>query len=145
MHMALVPITVACLTAAAAAYGFPTAVRDNPLIPLLVHEAGKVGACTPNKPPAKPDCGPLQINEWWWPYFARRWQLPGGPAEAKQLITNNGCVNAYAGAEILRLEYDAANGDLRQALAQYHSRDKRRQEIYLAKLASAYLRVFPTG
>jgi len=141
--MSLVPITLACLTAAASAYGLPSAVQENPLVPILVHEAGKVGRCTPNKPPAKPDCGPMQINEWWFPYFAERWQLAGGEEEARNLITNNGCVNAYAAAEILRLELDRADGDLRLALARYHSPNKANQERYLGKLAAAYARVFP--
>ena len=85
----------------------------------------------------------MQINEWWFPYFAKRWSLDGGEEEARRLITDNGCVNAYAAAEILRLELDRADGDMRLALARYHSPHKANQERYIGKLAAAYARVFP--
>lgn len=132
----LVPLTAACITAAAAAYG----VAEPALWTILKTEAGRVGACTVQANGAH-DCGPAQINaEIWVPQFARLLHRP--VAELFYALRDNGCFNVHAAAYILRLKVAEAGGDAWDGMGRYNSATPGLKRTYQRRLAEAYRQLY---
>jgi hypothetical protein len=132
----LVPITAACITAAAAAYG----VAEPALWTILKAEAGHVGACTVQANGAH-DCGPAQINaEIWVPHFARELHRP--VPEMFYALRDNGCFNIYAAAYILRIKVGEAGGDAWDGMGRYNSATPELKHAYQRRLADAYRQLY---
>jgi len=132
----LVPITAACIAAAAATYG----VTEPALWTILKTESGRVGACTVQASGAH-DCGPAQVNaEIWVPQFARLLHRP--VAEMFYALRDNGCFNIYAAAYILRLKVAEAGGDAWDAMGRYNSATPDLKRAYQRRLAEAYRQLY---
>ena len=132
----LVPITAACIAAAAAAYG----IAEPALVTILKTESGRVGACTVQVNGAH-DCGPAQINaEIWVPHFARLLHRP--VAEMFYAVRDNGCFNVYAAAYILRLKMAEAGGDAWDGMGRYNSATPDLKRAYQRRLADAYRQLY---
>lgn len=109
----LTPVTPACIMRSAEALGVPPLA----IIGILSVERGQVGRGTPD-PNGTTDYGPMQINSIWFRTLWSRFRL------TPRTIENNGCVNIWSGAWILRHEW-RANGpksSVWNAIANYHSR-----------------------
>ena len=52
---------------------------------------------------------------------------------APEAVLQDGCVNAYAAAWLLRREY-LRTGDIWQAIGAYHSRTPHRRDAYMARV-----------
>jgi hypothetical protein len=132
----IVPITAACIAAAAAAYG----VAEPALWTILKAESGRVGACT-LQPNGMHDCGPAQINaEIWVPQFARLLHRPG--PEMFYALRDNGCFNIHAAAYILRVKVAEAAGDAWDGMGRYNSATPERKRTYQKRLAEAYRQLY---
>lgn len=132
----LVPLTAACVVAAASMFQ----VSEPMLWTILKVEGGRVGACTPQSNGTQ-DCGPAQINaETWVPTFSRMLQLPAAQVHAK--LRDDGCFNIYAGAYVLRVKLGEAGGDPWDAAGRYNSATPHIKLRYQARLADAFKRLF---
>lgn len=135
----LVPLTAACVSAAALAYG----VAEPALQMILKAEAGRVGACTV-QPNGSHDCGPAQINaEIWVPRLASLVKRP--IAETFYAVRDNGCFNIYAAAYILRLKVGEARGDVWDGIGRYNSATPALKHAYQERLVEAYRQLYGQG
>lgn len=135
----LVPLTAACVAAAAAAYG----VAEPALWTILKTEAGRVGACTVQAN-GRHDCGPAQVNaETWVPQFSRLLHRP--VAELFEALRDNGCFNIHAAAYILRLKVAEAGGDGWDGMGRYNSVTPALKRTYQGRLANAYKQLYRQG
>ncbi|MEJ0061709.1 MAG: lytic transglycosylase domain-containing protein [Alphaproteobacteria bacterium] len=116
----------ACLLLAAQTYHVPPAV----MIAMMHVEGGRVGQEVHNTNGSY-DLGPMQVNTVWMPQLARLWGVDGGTA--RQWVRDNGCVNVYVSAWILRQKIDEA-GYLRGGIARYHSATPWRGGRYAGKV-----------
>jgi hypothetical protein len=133
----LVPLTAACISAAALAYG----VAEPALWMILKTEGGRVGACTVQAT-GMHDCGPAQVNaEIWVPEFARL--LHRSPAEMFYAIRDNGCFNIYAAAYILRVKVTEAAGNIWDGMGRYNSATPTLKHAYQQRLVEAYRQLYP--
>jgi len=118
----LVPLTAACLMAAAQAYAVPA----ESLYSVLHIEGGWVGLAKPNLrkdgSTRSEDLGPFQINTAWLPTFAAYWKLPN-QSSTYVLLRDDGCAGAYAASAILRYHWQQS-GNLDRAVAFYHTGPK---------------------
>lgn len=137
----VVPITHACIAAAAVAFGFSGEMNANPLYPILAVEGGRIGQCVQNTNGTE-DCGPFQINTVWHEHFRQKWGL-ASLQEARMRLRDDGCAGAYAAAEILRDRFDDTGGDLRLAIGQYHSRSPALRDAYIGRVRKAHAAQFP--
>lgn len=135
----LVPLTAACLIAAAQAYAVPV----ESLYSVLRIEGGWAGLAKPNLrkdgTTRSEDLGPFQINTAWLPTFTAYWRL-SGDAAAYVLLRDDGCAGAYAASAILRYHWQGS-GTLDQAVAFYHTGPKGSRSA-MAQYLSRYRRVF---
>lgn len=129
----LVPITAACMQAAASMYQIPVEV----LQAIRLEEAGQVGRVSVNKNKTH-DLGPFQVNTLWLDTFTVYWRLPDRNT-TYYVLRDNGCWNAAAAAAILRL-YWHQSGDLAKAIHDYHSKTPNLGQAYLARVLR---RMFP--
>jgi hypothetical protein len=132
--MSLIPLTFACLSYVAQI----SSVRIDVLQGLAAIEGGQVGRVTANRDAGgrvlSLDIGPFQINDKaWLGYFTRAWRLPDERA-TYLLLRDNGCVNAFAAATVMRFALDEAHGDYGTAIGLYNS--------HRPDLANAYRRRF---
>lgn len=133
----IVPLTAACISAAALAYG----VSEPVLWTVLKTEMGHVGACT-TQANGTHDCGPAQINaETWVVPLAR--MLGRSPAEIYTGLRDNGCFNIYTAAYILRVKLIEAHGDPWDAIGRYNSATPALKHAYQQRLIEAYNQLFP--
>ena len=135
----IVPLTAACVSAAATAYSLAEPV----LWTLLKAEMGQVGACTAQANGTH-DCGPAQINaETWVEPLALLLRRP--PSEVFEGIRDNGCFNVYTAAYILRVKLIEAHGDPWDAMGRYNSATPARKHAYQQRLIEAYNQLFSTS
>jgi hypothetical protein len=135
----IVPLTAACVSAAALAYG----VAQPVLLTVLKTEMGHVGACTAQANGTH-DCGPAQINvETWVEPLARL--LRRSPAEIYLGLRDNGCFNVYTEAYILRVKLIEAHGDPWDAMGRYNSATPALKHAYQQRLIEAYNQLFANG
>ncbi len=123
----LVPLTAACLQAAASMYQIPVEV----LHAIRLEEAGQVGRVSVNRNKSH-DLGPFQVNSLWLDTFTVYWRLPDRNT-TYYTLRDNGCWNAAAAAAILRLYWHQA-GDLSKAIHNYHSKTPALGQAYLARV-----------
>lgn len=117
------PVTEQCIVRSAEQMNLPLDV----LISVMYQEGGKPGQAVRNTNGTY-DLGPMQVNTFWLKYFAKRGVAP-------EELLNNGCINVLAGAYILASEI-ANTGSLTKGIAQYHSRTKKFQDIYLNNITN---------
>jgi len=125
----------ACLAAAAAFYQLP----PRALVAIQAVEGGRVGMASRNADGSE-DLGPMQVNTRWLAPLAAATGLP--PAELRRRLVEDACFNIRGGAAILRIETNAAQGDLQVALGHYHSRTPARATAYRARVLQAADRMF---
>ena len=123
----------ACLLLASQTYQVPPAV----MIGIMNVEAGRVGQQVRNTNGSF-DLGPMQVNTIWVPKLARLWRVPH--ATAHNWVRDNGCVNVYVAAWILRQKIEEASGVLVNGIARYHSATGWRGARYAARVVSAMRR-----
>jgi hypothetical protein len=128
----LVPVTLACVAAAAQIFTVP----QTALWTILQTEHGRVGVCV-KQVNGRHDCGPAQVNaEIWVPYFAVALNRPI-PVIFHQL-RDNGCFNIDAAALILREKIDEAGGNLWDGMGRYNSATPAFKSAYQARLLQSY-------
>jgi hypothetical protein len=133
----LVPLTAACISAAALAYN----VAEPALWLILKTEAGRVGACTAQANGAH-DCGPAQVNaEIWVPHFSR--VLHRSVPDVFYALRDNGCFNIYAAAYILQIKTLEARGDAWDGMGRYNSATPNLKHAYQSRLVDAYRQLYP--
>jgi hypothetical protein len=132
----VVPLTKACVLAAAVAFGHP----PEALWSLLSVEHGQVGQAHLNANGSS-DYGPFQVNDVHVPGLAKL--LGVSKNDTAVALRDDGCFNAYAAAYLLRLRVDDAGGDLWLAMGNYHSRTPAVRGAYQQRLQEA-LRAFPS-
>lgn len=135
----LVPLTAACLWAAAVNYYLPF----DTLRAIMHMEGGLIGQAKQNTDKARSqDLGPFQVNTTWLTTFKIYWGLPD-EITVYYVLRDNGCANADAGAAILRY-YLQQTGDLDKAVARYHAGPAGSPQE-AAKYLSTYKYVMATG
>lgn len=115
------PLTAACVLDAARAGGLPAAA----LFGILATEGGNTGEALRNTNGTW-DMGPFQIN-------TAHVDTLAAMGIAPEAVLQDGCVNAYAAAWLLRREY-LRTGDIWQAIGAYHSRTPHRRDAYMARV-----------
>jgi hypothetical protein len=132
----IVPLTAACIAAAASAYG----VSEPALWLILGTEGGRVGACT-LQASGLHDCGPAQVNaEIWVPRLAALLHRPVVPVF--YALRDNGCFNIHAAAFILRSKIGEAGGDVWDGLGRYNSATPQIKRRYQQRLIAAYRQLY---
>ncbi|HUZ75207.1 MAG TPA: lytic transglycosylase domain-containing protein [Stellaceae bacterium] len=132
----LVPLTAACVAAAAASFK----IAAPALWTILATEDGRVGACTA-QPNGMHDCGPAQVNaEIWVPQFARLLHRPED--QIFYALRDNGCFNINAAAYILRLKVAEARGNFWDGIGRYNSATPSLKHAYQQRLIASYQRLY---
>jgi hypothetical protein len=126
---------LACLAAAAAFYHLP----PRALLAIQTVEGGHVGTVSRNTDGSE-DLGPMQVNTRWLAPISAATGLPAPELRAR--LIEDGCFNIKVGAAILRIETNAAKGDLGVALGHYHSRTPARAAAYQGRVLKAAERLF---
>ena len=135
--MSLIPVTAACIIAAAQAQN----VHPASIITIMKVEGGKVGEYSTNKNGTR-DLGPMQINDRVWiPTLAKK-HFKGDEAKTEYALLNDGCYNVYAGSYILRTNIDRAGGDLVEGVGLYHSSTEKHKKRYIAKFLENFNLIF---
>lgn len=124
--VATAKIIGACLLLAAQTYKVPPAV----MIGIMHVEGGRVGQQVRNNNGSY-DLGPMQVNTVWLPQLAGLWKVD--QVTAQQWVRDNGCVNVYVAAWILRQQIDKTAG-LYSGIARYHSATRWRGHDYANKV-----------
>lgn len=118
----LIPLTTACLMAAAQSYAVP----PESLYSVLRIEGGWVGLAKPNLRKngtiRSEDLGPFQINTAWLPTFTTYWRQPNQLA-TYLILRDDGCASAYGAAAIVRYHWQQT-GSLDRAIGIYHTGPK---------------------
>lgn len=121
----LVPLTLACLMQAARRYHVAPVVLEA----IRVVENGETGQARRNANGSF-DLGPFQVNSRWIRPLRRR-----GVRVSFARLRDNGCVNVFVAAWILRSEERRAPGrSLRIAIGRYHSPRKESARRYRARV-----------
>jgi hypothetical protein len=81
----------------------------------------------------------MQVNDTWLPRLARHWAT--NPHAAYIALRDNFCANVEAGAWILRLGLDEADGDFWEGVGFYHSHDPNHKRRYLIAVLRQALRL----
>ena len=139
----LVPLTAACLMAAAQSYAVPA----ESLYSVLRVEGGWIGLAKPNLrrdgTVRSEDLGPFQINTAWLSTFSSYWRLPS-QSSVYALLRDDGCAGAYAASAILRYHWQRT-GSLDRAVGYYHTGpngDPSAMASYLARYRHIYADTF---
>lgn len=106
-------IIASCLLLASQTYHVPPAA----MIGIMNIEGGRVGQQVLNVNGSY-DLGPMQVNTLWLPRLARLWHVDERTAHV--WVRDNGCINVYVAAWILRQKIDEG-GDIYAGIARYHS------------------------
>ncbi len=117
------PVTVSCLVAASKAYHVPLTILSG----VIAQEGGKTGKTSKNKN-GTIDYGPMQINTVMLSGLAKQGITP-------YAVANNGCLNIYIGAAILKQHADKSHGNWWLAAGKYHSKTPKHRDSYLLKVA----------
>jgi len=132
----LVPLTAACIAAAAAMFQVPETL----LWTILKTEGGRVGACEPQSNHTH-DCGPAQINaETWVPRLALALHRPSD--EVRSSIRDDGCFNVWVAGYVLRANIRMVKGNVWDAAGRYNSATPTYKLAYQAKLLDNYDSLF---
>jgi soluble lytic murein transglycosylase-like protein len=123
MHHSVTPVTESCLVIAAQTYQVPLAI----LAGVMAQEGGKVGASSLNGNGTH-DYGPMQINTVW----LNGLQKQGITVSS---VKNNGCLNLYVGAAILKKHMTETKGNVWEAVGHYHSKTPKHRDKYLYRVA----------
>lgn len=138
----LVPLTTACLLAAAQLQG----IHPMALITVLKVEGGKVGMESPNRGKDgkvfSHDLGPMQVNDRVWVPGIADMHFGGDRARARAAVRDNGCYNVHVGAWILRQSIDAAGGNVMEGIGYYHSRTPVHKERYKGLFKEKFVQMF---
>lgn len=134
---ALVPVTVACIMAAAQIQSVPPAA----LVTILSVEGGRIGHVSRNSNGSS-DLGPMQINDKVWAPIVADMHFDGDKEKAVQALRDNGCYNIHIGAWILKQQVDHANGDLVEGIGLYHSHTKKHKEKYKGYFIKRFQKIF---
>ena len=114
--MTLIPVTIACMVAAASLQSLPPEV----MFGLYKTEGGHVGEWTTNTNGSH-DLGPLQINDETWLTKIANLQFGGDKNKALAALLDDGCYNVNVGAWIFRQYLNEAGGDYATAIGFYNS------------------------
>jgi len=123
-----------CLSGSAERHSVPV----DALVMIYLNEGGTLGKSSHNTNNTD-DLGPFQINDTWLPRLSAHWNVP--QAFARDLLLNQFCANVDAAAWILRLNLDAANGDLKEAVGLYHSATPELKNKYLAQMRERFVAI----
>ena len=126
------PLTADCIMDAASSSGLPLAA----LIGILAAENGRMGEALRNDNGTW-DMGAFQLNTIHVNALAEMGIAP-------ETVLQNGCVNAYAAAWLLRKELNRT-GDIWQAIGAYHSRTPHRRDAYIAQVKIHLARLSRSG
>lgn len=126
---------LACLAAAASLYQLP----PRALVAVQAVEGGRVGMASRNTDGSE-DLGLMQVNTRWLAPLSAATGLP--PAALRARLVDDACFNLTVGAAILRIETNAARGDLAVALGHYHSHTPARAAAYQGRVLRAAERLF---
>jgi hypothetical protein len=126
---------LACMLAVAAFYGLPPRV----LPAIQAVEGGQVGTVSRNQDGSE-DLGVMQVNTRWLGPVAQVTGLP--EAVVRERLVGNACFNIAAAGAILHLHLQQSNGDLMQAVGNYHSQTPERHEAYAVRVLEAAARLF---
>jgi RNase P/RNase MRP subunit p29 len=127
----IAPATLACMIAAASAYGLDVQV----LQAIRTVEGGRSGSVSQNTN-STIDIGEFQINSIWLDDIRNAFAFPDRDTTLV-VVRDNGCVNALVASAILYKQLRAANGDLYTAIGWYHSRTPHHAERYRRKVLAA--------
>lgn len=130
----LVPLTVACLMAAAASRDLPPQL----LVGILDVEGGKVGFERQNSNGTR-DLGPMQVNTLWVTVVAKAHGVP--EAEVETSLRDDGCYNVHMAAWILRRCIEDM-GDQWTGVGCYHSRTPELNNAYQGRVRRALTRLY---
>jgi len=119
----MMPVTTTCVMDASRAYQVPVVI----LAGVMAQEGGKIGQVKINSNKTS-DHGPMQINTVW---------LSGlkDKGISSSQVANNGCLNVYVGAAILKKHAKDTNGNWLRAIGNYHSKTPLKRDDYLAKVS----------
>lgn len=130
--MSLIPLTMACVIAAANMQQIPTQA----IMTILSIEGGRVGQVSSNTNGSS-DLGPMQINDHVWIPVIADLHFNGNEDKAYRMVRDHGCYNVFVGSWILRQAIDDADGDTMKGIGWYHSRTpkhtKRYQNLFIEK------------
>lgn len=126
---------LACMALVASIYQLPPRVLPS----IQSIEGGRPGIVARNTNGSE-DLGVMQINTLWLPALARYTGLP--EAEVRDRLIHRACFNIAAAGAILRGYLDAADGDLMQAVGNYHSRTPGLHAAYRGRVVNAARRLF---
>ncbi len=134
--MTLIPLTAACVVAAASLFRVP----EPALWTILKTEGGRVGACV-GQSNGTHDCGPAQINvETWTGPLAR---VTGRSADdVREALRDDGCFNIWAAAYVLRAKLREADGNVWDAAGRYNSATPVYKLAYQTRLVTSYEQLF---
>jgi len=104
----------ACVMMASNTYHVPPAI----MIGIMQVEGGHVGQAAGPNFNGTYDLGPMQVNTRWVPQLAHIWHV--NDQTARIWIRDDGCVNVYVAAWILRQKI-AETGSYYRGIAYYHS------------------------
>ena len=118
---------IACIAAVAAFYHLPFST----LVAIQRVEAGQLGMVRSNTDGSQ-DLGPMQINTRWLRPLARKTGM--STSRLRRALISNACFNVAVGGAVLRLDLNARQGDLLEAIGDYHSRTPGLHEAYQARV-----------
>lgn len=144
-----VPVTMECLSQAAKRFRLPEEV----LVTVLAVEGGRVGQASRNRNGTH-DLGPMQVNTVWLREMTRLRRAGALPvllrddrvlSEGYHYLKNNGCLNVYVGAWILKMAVRRSGDDLAAGVAAYHSATPRHRAVYLKRVIAKLTRIRKVG
>lgn len=127
------PLTETCVINAAKAADIPLSIMYG----ILATEGGKVGEAWDNTNGTW-DLGPFQVNTCHLNDLAKLGIQP-------KTVMQDGCVNAYAAAWILRQNLKLTKGNLWEAVGWYHSRTPWRKHAYIQRVKNNMARIERKG
>jgi len=136
MNWSLMPVPyLACMALVAQIYTLPPRV-----LPSIQAVEGGVGGVVHRNTDGSSDLGVMQINTLWLPALARYTRLDLN--EVRDRLLNRPCFNIAAGGLILRTYLDETQGDLMQAIGNYHSHTPLLNQDYQVKVRRSAAAMF---
>jgi len=126
---------LACMLATANFFHLPP--RALPAIQAT--EGGSVHVASRNTDGTE-DLGPMQVNTIWLPTVARA--AHQDEARVRQRLLDEPCFNIAVAGAILRIELNAAHGNLQVAIGHYHSHTPELAAAYRRRVASSAMRLY---
>ncbi len=126
---------LSCMALVAQIYVLPPRVLPS----IQRTEGGRPGLVSRNRNGSE-DYGVMQVNSLWLVPLARYTGL--GPAQVRERLIALPCFNIAAAGLILRTYLDEAQGDLMQAVGNYHSHTAAYHDAYLGRVMGAARQLF---